>query len=30
VGDVEVGLESLVNKYGLEKVKDTVTRLAKK
>ncbi len=28
--DVEIGLESLVNKYGLQKVMDTVARLAKK
>jgi benzoyl-CoA reductase subunit BamC len=27
-GDVEVGLESLVDKYGLEKVKDTMARLS--
>jgi benzoyl-CoA reductase subunit BamC len=29
-GDVEVGLEALVNKYGLEKVLDTVARMARK
>jgi benzoyl-CoA reductase subunit BamC len=28
--DVEVGLESMVDKYGLEKVMDTVARMAKK
>lgn len=30
VGDVELGLESLINKYGLDKIKDTVARLGKK
>ena len=29
-GDVETGLESMINKYGLEKIKDTVERLAHK
>jgi benzoyl-CoA reductase subunit BamC len=29
-GDVEVGLEALVNKYGLDTVKDTVARLKQK
>ena len=29
-GDVEMGLESMINKYGLEKVKDTVERLGYK
>lgn len=29
-GDVETGLESMINKYGLEKVKDTVERLGHK
>jgi benzoyl-CoA reductase subunit BamC len=29
-GDVEVKLESLVNKYGLDKIKDSMARLAKK
>ncbi len=29
-GDVEVGLEALVNKYGLEKVVDTVARMRSK
>ena len=29
-GDVETGLESMINKYGLEKIKDTVQRLAHK
>lgn len=28
--DVEIGLESMVDKYGLEKVMDTVARMAKK
>ena len=28
--DVEIGLESMVNKYGLEKVIDTVARMSKK
>lgn len=28
--DVEVGLESMIDKYGLEKVMDTVARMAKK
>ena len=28
--DVEIGLESLVDKYGLQKVMDTVARMAKK
>jgi len=30
VGDIEIGLESLINKYGLDKVKDTVARLGNK
>ena len=30
LGDGEVGLESLVDKYGLQKVMDTVARMAKK
>jgi benzoyl-CoA reductase subunit BamC len=29
-GDVEVGLESMVDKYGLQKVIDTVARMSKK
>jgi benzoyl-CoA reductase subunit BamC len=29
-GDVEIGLESMVDKYGLQKVMDTVARMAKK
>lgn len=29
-GDVEVGLDALINKYGLEKVVDTVARISKK
>ncbi len=29
-GEMELGLESLVNKYGLKKVLDTVARMAKK
>ncbi len=29
-GDVEIGLEALVDKYGLQKVTDTVARMAKK
>lgn len=29
-GDIDVGFESMVNKYGLEKVADTVARIAKK
>ena len=28
--DVEVGLESMIDKYGLQKVMDTVARMAKK
>jgi benzoyl-CoA reductase subunit BamC len=28
--DVEIGLESLVDKYGLQKVMDTVARMSKK
>jgi len=28
--DVEVGLESLVDKYGLQKVMDTVARMSTK
>jgi benzoyl-CoA reductase subunit BamC len=28
--DVEVGVESMVDKYGLQKVMDTVARMAKK
>ncbi len=28
--DVEIGLESLVDKYGLDKIIDTVARMAKK
>jgi benzoyl-CoA reductase subunit BamC len=28
--DVEIGLESLVDKYGLQKVMETVARLSKK
>jgi len=27
---VEIGLESMVDKYGLQKVMDTVARMAKK
>ena len=30
LGDVEIGLESLIDKYGLEKVTDTVARMSKK
>jgi benzoyl-CoA reductase subunit BamC len=30
LGEVETGLEALVNKHGLQKVMDTVTRLSKK
>ena len=26
--DVEIGLESMIDKYGLEKVMDTVTRMS--
>jgi benzoyl-CoA reductase subunit BamC len=29
-GDVELGLESMVDKYGLQKVIDTVARMSKK
>ncbi len=29
-GDVEIGLESMVDKYGLQKVMDTVARISKK
>ena len=29
-GDVEIGVESLVDKYGLEKVMDTIARMSKK
>jgi benzoyl-CoA reductase subunit BamC len=29
-GDVEIGLEELANKYGLQKVMDTVARMSKK
>ena len=29
-GDVEIGLESLVDKYGLQKIMDTVARMSKK
>jgi len=28
--DVEIGLESMVDKYGLQKVVDTVARMSKK
>ena len=28
--DVEIGLESMVDKYGLQKVLDTVARMSKK
>jgi benzoyl-CoA reductase subunit BamC len=30
LGDIETGLESIVNKYGLQKVIDTVARLTQK
>jgi benzoyl-CoA reductase subunit BamC len=30
LGDIETGLESMVNKYGLQKIADTVARLAQK
>ena len=30
LGEMEIGLESMVNKYGLQKVIDTVARMAKK
>jgi benzoyl-CoA reductase subunit BamC len=30
LGDVEIGLESLVDKYGMQKVMDTVARMSKK
>ena len=30
LGDVEIGLESLANKYGLQKVVDTVAQISKK
>ncbi|MDP2972332.1 MAG: (4Fe-4S)-binding protein, partial [Deltaproteobacteria bacterium] len=30
LGDVEIGLESMVDKYGLQKVMDTVARMSKK
>jgi benzoyl-CoA reductase subunit BamC len=29
-GDVETGLESMVDKYGMQKVLDTVARMSKK
>jgi benzoyl-CoA reductase subunit BamC len=29
-GDVELGLESMVDKYGMQKVIDTVARMSKK
>jgi benzoyl-CoA reductase subunit BamC len=29
-GDVEIGLESMVDKYGMQKVMDTVARMSKK
>jgi len=29
-GDAEIGVESLISKYGLEKIKDTVDRLTKR
>ena len=29
-GDVELGVESMVDKYGLQKVIDTVARMSKK
>jgi benzoyl-CoA reductase subunit BamC len=29
-GDVEIGLESLANKYGLQKIADTVARMSQK
>ena len=29
LGDVEIGVEALIDKYGLEKVLDTLTRMAK-
>ena len=28
--DVEIGLESLANKYGMDKLVDTVARMSKK
>jgi hypothetical protein len=28
-GDIEIGLESLVDKYGMQKVMDTVARMSK-
>jgi benzoyl-CoA reductase subunit BamC len=30
LGDMEIGLESLVDKYGMQKVMDTVARMSKK
>src|SRR3989304_1041816 len=30
LGDMEIGLESLTNKYGLQKIMDTLTRMSKK
>ena len=30
LGEMEIGLESLVDKYGFQKVIDTVARMAKK
>ena len=30
LGDMEIGLESLTNKYGLQKVMDTLSRMSKK
>ena len=30
LGDMETGLESLANKYGLQKIMDTVARMSKK
>jgi benzoyl-CoA reductase subunit BamC len=29
-GDIDIGLESMVNKYGLQKVIDTVARMSQK
>jgi benzoyl-CoA reductase subunit BamC len=30
MGEMEIGLESLVNRHGLQKVMDTIARLSKK
>jgi benzoyl-CoA reductase subunit BamC len=30
LGEMEIGLESLVDKYGMQKVMDTVARMSKK